>query len=134
MLKASCSCGQLSLTVEAEPLRVSVCHCHACQKRTGSAFGVQARFPAQSMTAKGHCKSYQRIGDAGSTISHYFCPESGNSLWFTVDSMMDVVAIPLGNFAEDTASLDDIMSPQVSVYQARCHAWLKLEGINEIYD
>ena len=40
---ASCSCGQLHLTCEGEPVRISVCHCLACQQRTGSAFGVQAR-------------------------------------------------------------------------------------------
>ncbi|MFN2470768.1 MAG: aldehyde-activating protein, partial [Gaiellaceae bacterium] len=33
---AACSCGQLRLTVEGEPVRVSICHCLACQRRTGS--------------------------------------------------------------------------------------------------
>lgn len=45
MQTASCNCGQLSLSVSGDPIRVSVCHCNACQKRTGSAFGVQARYP-----------------------------------------------------------------------------------------
>jgi len=30
--------------VEGEPVRVSVCHCLECQRRTGIAFSVQARF------------------------------------------------------------------------------------------
>ena len=42
---ARCSCGQLEAETTAEPLRVSVCHCHACQLRTGSVFGAQARSP-----------------------------------------------------------------------------------------
>lgn len=42
---ASCSCGQLQIEVQGEPVRVSVCHCLACQRRTGSLFGEQARFP-----------------------------------------------------------------------------------------
>ena len=33
---ASCSCGQLSAIVVGEPLRISICHCLACQQRTGS--------------------------------------------------------------------------------------------------
>jgi hypothetical protein len=41
---ACCSCGQLQVTTTGEPVRISVCHCLACQRRTGSAFGVQARF------------------------------------------------------------------------------------------
>ncbi|MGO4840389.1 GFA family protein, partial [Rhizobiaceae sp. 2RAB30] len=32
---ASCSCGGLSIQVEGEPLGVGVCHCLACQRRTG---------------------------------------------------------------------------------------------------
>jgi hypothetical protein len=30
-------------------VRVSICHCFACQKRTGSAFGYQARFPREQI-------------------------------------------------------------------------------------
>ncbi|HEX9905358.1 MAG TPA: aldehyde-activating protein, partial [Propylenella sp.] len=32
--RASCSCGQLSVTCEGEPVRISMCHCLACQRRT----------------------------------------------------------------------------------------------------
>ena len=39
---AACHCGQLHLAVEGEPFAVSICHCLACQRRTGSAFGMQA--------------------------------------------------------------------------------------------
>ena len=37
---ASCSCGQLRAEVLEEPIGVSVCHCYACQRRTGSVFGA----------------------------------------------------------------------------------------------
>lgn len=42
--RATCTCGQLGVDCEGDPVRVSVCHCLPCQQRTGSAFGVQARF------------------------------------------------------------------------------------------
>jgi len=32
---ASCSCRQLRLVAHGEPVRVSMCHCYACQRRTG---------------------------------------------------------------------------------------------------
>jgi len=34
--EATCSCGRLRLTAEGEPVRVSVCHCLGCQRRSGS--------------------------------------------------------------------------------------------------
>ena len=44
--KASCNCGQLSVTYEGpDPERISLCQCNECQKRTGSVLSVQARLP-----------------------------------------------------------------------------------------
>ena len=40
---AGCSCGQLQLTIEGESARISMCHCLACQRRTGAVFSNQAR-------------------------------------------------------------------------------------------
>lgn len=31
------------------PVRIGICHCFECQRRTGSVFGVQARFPRQDV-------------------------------------------------------------------------------------
>jgi hypothetical protein len=33
---ATCNCGQLRLTIEGEPSRISMCHCLECQRRTGA--------------------------------------------------------------------------------------------------
>ena len=41
---ATCRCGQLRAECQGEPVRVSVCHCLDCQKRTGSVFAAQARW------------------------------------------------------------------------------------------
>ena len=42
--RASCSCGQLQLTIEGEPSRIAMCHCLECQRRTGAVISNQARF------------------------------------------------------------------------------------------
>jgi hypothetical protein len=41
---AACSCGQLHLSIKGEPLRISMCHCLECQRRTGAVISNQARF------------------------------------------------------------------------------------------
>ena len=33
---AACSCRQLHLTIGGESARISMCHCLACQRRTGA--------------------------------------------------------------------------------------------------
>jgi Glutathione-dependent formaldehyde-activating enzyme len=60
---ASCSCGQLQAHVASDPIRVSVCHCLACQRRTGSVFGAQARFASTAVTIEGTSKEFVRVGD-----------------------------------------------------------------------
>jgi len=41
--RAACNCGQLSLTIEGEPVRISMCHCLECQRRTGAVISNQER-------------------------------------------------------------------------------------------
>lgn len=128
---AACSCGQLEVSCEGEPVRISVCHCHACQKRTGSAFGAQARFPADKVTIRGASTVYARVGDSGGKIDFHFCPTCGATVYYAIDRMPGVVAIPLGAFADR-----DFPEPRVSVYETRRHPWVTLttSGAIERYD
>ena len=50
---ASCRCGRLSATCTGDPVRISVCHCLDCQRRSGSSFAAQARFPVHQVTIVG---------------------------------------------------------------------------------
>src|SRR5947199_7693566 len=62
---AARSCEQLRLVAESEPVRVSMCRCLACQRRTGSAFGVQARFEEEQVRIEGRSKEYAHSSDEG---------------------------------------------------------------------
>ena len=119
MRTASCSCGQLSATVVGDPIRVSVCHCLACQRRTGSVFGAQARFPATSVTIKGESSEYVRIGDSGGQAHFKFCPACGSTVFYTLAGTPEHIAIPVGAFADPT-----FPSPARSVYEERMHSWV----------
>ena len=107
---ASCRCGQLKATASGDPVRVSVCHCLACQKRTGSAFSTQARWPAECVEIEGESKHWTRTADSGSTVQY----GGGN--------FPDLIAIPLG-------ALDDphiVDSPDYSVWERRKHDWFEI--------
>ena len=60
---ASCCCGQLRIEVRGEPRGVGVCHCLACQRRTGSVFAALAAFAAP-YEVFGQATDYVRVGDA----------------------------------------------------------------------
>jgi hypothetical protein len=119
--EASCSCGQLTLTVEGDPIRISMCHCLACQRRTGSAFGIQARFPADRVHVAGRYADYVRISDEGEERTFRFCPDCGATVFWRLDAVPDAIAVAIGAFADPT-----FPSPTVSVYGSRRHPWVSL--------
>ncbi len=118
---AACSCGQLSLVAEGEPVRVSVCHCLACQRRTGSAFGAQGRFPRDRVRITGRSSEYVRVSDAGEARTFNFCPECGATVYYSLASTPDVVAVALGAFADPS-----FPAPGFSVWEDRQHPWVTL--------
>ena len=116
---ARCSCGQLSARVEGEPLRVSVCHCLACQRRTGSVFGAQARFRREDVTLEGVGQEFVRVGDEGSQIAFTFCPRCGATVHYAALDQPEMIAIPVGAFADPA-----FPGPSFSVNEERMHAWV----------
>ncbi len=119
--EAICSCGQLKLIAEAEPVRTSICHCLACQRRTGSAFGLQARFPRARVHVQGRSTEFVRCSDEGETRTFHFCPECGATVYYTLGSAPEVVAVPVGAFADPA-----FQPPAISVWESRKHPWVTL--------
>ncbi len=127
--EASCSCSQLRLLASGDPVRVSICHCRACQRRTGSVFGVQARFAADRVRITGDARTYVRTGDSGGEIRFSFCPRCGATLCYSLAEYPDVIAVPVGAFADP-----GFPAPGVSVYEARRHPWVAVPDGVEHFD
>jgi hypothetical protein len=127
--QASCACGQLKLACEGGPVRISMCHCLACQKRTGSAFGVQARFPRERVTVEGRASQFTRTADSGNTITFNFCPACGSTVCWQVSNQPDLVAVAVGAFADPK-----FPAPRHSVYEKRRHSWVSVPADAEHLD
>ena len=122
--QASCRCGQLKAEVTGDPVRVSVCHCLDCKKRSGSAFAVQARWPEEQVRVEGTSKTWSHHADSGNRITHHFCPECGSTVHFRIEGKFDgLVAIPAGAFDDPY-----FLSPKFSVWEERKHDWVEIVG------
>jgi hypothetical protein len=98
---ARCACGKLRLTCEGEPVRVSVCHCTQCQRRTGSAFGVGAYFPNEAVKRiAGAVKEFARACDAGRWLRFSFCPECGTTVHWRMEMWPGGLGVAVGAFAD----------------------------------
>jgi hypothetical protein len=126
---ASCSCGQLRIEVQGEPLGVGVCHCLACQRRTGSVFAAVAGFAAP-YTVVGTATEYVRAGDQGASFRFRFCPVCGTTLFNTEEGRgQSSVAVAIGAFADPS-----FPPPRASVYDSRRHGWVQLPTGIRIYE
>lgn len=125
---ASCRCGQLKATAIGDPVRVSVCHCLNCKKRSGGAFAVQARWAKGQVTIAGESKTFVMIADSGNRGMFHFCPECGSDVYYEIDGKFDdkfndLIAIPLGAFDDPYFA-----SPRFSVWEQRKCGWLDIVG------
>ena len=116
---AACSCGQLRAVAAGDPVRISICHCLACQRRTGSVFGAQARFPRAQVAITGVSTEYVRVGDEGNRVKFHFCPACGSTVYYAFEGQEDFVGIPVGAFADP-----EFPAPRVSIYEERMHPWV----------
>ena len=118
---ASCCCGQLGIEVHGEPRRVGVCHCLACQRRTGSVFAALAAFTGPYRVF-GTATEYVRTGDGGARFRFRFCPLCGTTVYHTEEGQdQSSVAVAVGAFADPS-----FPPPEVSVYDGRRHSWVQL--------
>jgi len=125
---ASCFCGQLQIEVQGEPLGIGVCHCLACQQRTGSVFATLAAYAAP-YTVVGLATEFVRTGDHGAKFRFRFCPICGSTIFHTEEGDDSHVSVAVGAFADP-----DFPAPQDSVYEHRRHRWVRLpDGITR-YD
>ena len=121
---ASCRCGQLKAMVTDEPVRVSVCHCLNCKKRSGSAFAAQARWPADQVATEGRSRSFELVADSGNVATFHFCPECGSDVHYDINGKFDgQIAIPLGAFDDPY-----FLQPRFSVWEKRKHDWVEILG------
>jgi hypothetical protein len=118
MREASCSCGQLRVTCEGEPVRISICHCIACQRRTGSVFGAQARFPREKVQIEGRSTAFVRRADSGNSLTFHFCPDCGSTVHWSSSGLPDFVSVAIGAFGDPA-----FPAPRHSVYESERHPW-----------
>lgn len=117
---ASCCCGQLRIEVQGDVLGTGVCHCLACQQRTGSVFAALAAFAAP-YAVSGKATEFVRTGDQGAKFRFRFCPVCGSNVFHTEEGNEQCVMVAVGAFADP-----GMPPPQDSVYECRRHAWVQL--------
>ena len=117
--EGGCVCGAIRVETTGEPLRVTICHCTWCQRRTGTAFGTEVVFEEHQVRFTGApATRYRHVSDeSGRWLDIEFCPRCGSNLGFTLEAAPGLRAVPAGIF-------DDPLWIRADRYKFR-HVWLR---------
>jgi hypothetical protein len=98
--EGGCVCGALRYVAHGDPQRVTICHCTWCQRRTGSAFGIEAVFAIEAVTIAGDTlRTYRHISDlSGRWLDQHFCSRCGTKIGLTVEAVPEIRSIAAGTF------------------------------------
>jgi hypothetical protein len=116
---ATCACEQLCVTCAGDPVKISLCHCLDCQKRTGSTYGVAAFFPRGGVEAHGAFRTFRRGSDSGFAVNFHFCPNCGSTVFWESERRPEMIAVAVGSFADPA-----FPAPSQSVHDDGRHSWV----------
>ncbi|WP_193142552.1 MULTISPECIES: GFA family protein [unclassified Meridianimarinicoccus] len=85
----SCRCGQVRMTLSANPVMTSACHCRGCQQMTASAFSLSALVPAAAFQVEGADPVIGGLHDADQR--HHFCPHCLSWIFTRITGLEDFV-------------------------------------------
>lgn len=119
-ISGGCLCGSVRYTCAADPVMVALCHCHHCQKQSGSAYSVNVGIPKGSLqVTSGKTAVYQDTGSSGMPVYRHFCSGCGSPIF------SDVVASPQLDWLK-AGTLDDTswVKPAVSIWCESAQGWV----------
>src|ERR1700761_551561 len=77
----ACHCGFITIEGEADPEKVTICHCTDCQTSTGTAFRISVPIPGAAFKMTGQPTTYLKTtADSGNPRLQAFCPRCGTPI------------------------------------------------------
>ena len=113
-----CQCGAITYTLNADPLFTYACHCHTCQKRTGSACAMALIVALDSLSIEGELAAWERVSDKGEVNIRYNCAGCGNTIHGISASSPTLTKLQSGTL-DDTADVE----PEVHIWTRSRQRW-----------
>lgn len=117
-----CQCEHIRYELTGTPWTIYACHCHICQKQSGSAFGLSVIFVEVEMKiTSGTLRHFVREGHEDRMMRCYFCPECGSRIyhqWYNEEGDLPFLNLKPG-------SLDDTswIKPGAHVWMSSAQGW-----------
>ncbi|MEW5685806.1 MAG: GFA family protein [Pseudomonadota bacterium] len=123
-LVGGCICGRLRYEV-ARPQIVLMCHCHNCQRRTGSAYNVSMLVLRPDFrVVSGETTSRELPGGSGALHRQHFCPDCLTRTHTEMLAHPDIINVRVG-------ALDQpgVVQPIAQIWTSLAQPWAVVPGI-----
>jgi len=114
---------------------VTICHCLWCQRRTGSAFGVEVVFEVGQIGINDEAITrYRHLSDeSGRWLDQHFCCKCGSNIGFTLEAVPGIRTIAAGTF-DDPSWLHADKYNRRHVYARTARDWANIPDDVERYE
>lgn len=98
--QGGCLCGAVRFTSSEQPVRAMACHCTACKRRTGAAYGIGVYFNDAEITFNEAERAVHEFHSdtTGRWIRNEFCPQCGTTVSWTLEMRPGLRAIAGGAY------------------------------------
>ena len=122
--KGSCLCGQVTFTIDAEPVGARYCWCHDCQRIASGSATVNVLFPEEAVRYSGEITTLELVSDSGNTVERGFCPKCGSQMYSrTIDPASSMpIRVRAG-----TLDNPEIIAPQAIIWADSAPKWAVLD-------
>lgn len=96
-----------------------MCHCIACQRRTGATYGIAAFFAKTKVSVEGRYRSFRRSSETGFDLLFHFCGDCGSTVFWEPLRKPDMVAVGVGSFGDP-----GFPGPAQEVHTEDRHHWV----------
>jgi hypothetical protein len=118
-----CLCGQVTFTIDAEPVGARMCWCRDCQRIASGSATVNVLFPEEAVHYSGSLSKFEMVADSGNTVERGFCPKCGAQMYSrTVTPKGMPMRVRAG-------TLDDpeLMAPMALIWVESAPSWAALD-------
>ena len=121
--RGQCLCGQVSFTIDAEPLGARMCWCRDCQRIASGSATVNVLFPEAAVRYQGELSTIRLTADSGNTVERGFCPRCGAQMY---SRTVEPAGLPIRVRA---GTLDDpeLIAPTAIIWAASAPSWAPLD-------
>ena len=123
-----CACGQITLSIAADPVGTRQCWCRQCQQIAAGGPTHNAIFPAEAVGVEGELASAAWKAASGNTLTFHFCPACGTQIYGQSSARMHLKTVRLGAIDQPHG-----LKPQMAIWVSEAPDWAQIDPGMEQY-